>query len=454
MTIASLGLQIDSRPVAAATSELNKLVPAAKAAEGATGALEAAAKRLGITTQEMQGKVDKARTHGVTGLGQAAEVAAKSTGRLSFEARNLSYQMVDVTQGVLMGQSAFQIFAQQGGQIAQVIATTPGGLGGLMRELGRSALSVITPMRLLGAGAVAAGVAAYAMNAAWKSSALELDNTSRAIGTTIGQLRGLERAAAVKGIEDFSKDAEKFAGFIYQARNGMGSLGDLLRANGERATDFNGTLESVARVLQRATSEQQKLQLLQQAGLPGTMAYVRLLSNAGEAIRKAADEAAKLSPREQELIDKARDFDEAWTKTWANFKARGTDAIVGVKAGLGDLLTWWQDKAGALVGPLEVLKYNAQNGGGSRMTASTDPDQFYNGIGSAPGGRPKITINKPVVDPMAAARALAIESPFVGMLGTLATVAADKTKNSDDEKPVANDNQKESRDSNRHRRAA
>lgn len=429
--VAILGLSVDSRPVAAATSELNKLVPAAKAAETAAKGFEAVAVALGMALPRMGIGAQKATTDfkalinastGVTdslngiqraaraaditaygkqlddvrakynplfaaqrsykteladiktalktgainqseyaeaianakvafvgqvnalrpgrdALAQAGEAAGK-TGKsfngLSFEARNFSYQLVDVTQGVLMGQSAFQIFAQQGGQVAQVIATTPGGLGGLMRELGRSVVGLLTPMRLLGVAGVAAGVGAYAMNAAWKSSAFELDNTSRAIGTTIGQLRGLERAAAIKGVEDFSKDAEKFAGYIYQARNGMGSLGDVLRANNERATDFNGTLQSAARIIGRATSDQQKLQLLQQMGLPATMQWVRFLSQGGDAIARASGEAATLGTREQELVDKAKKFDEAWALGWSNFKKNAISAFTDIKAALQD----------------------------------------------------------------------------------------------------------------------
>src|SRR5690606_2937669 len=121
--------------------------------------------------------------------------------------------------------------------------TSPGGLGGLMRELGRSLGGLLTPGRLAIGVLGGLGVAAYAMNAAWKSSALALDDTARAAGATIREFRALQSAAEVKGIEDFAKDAERFAGYIYQARNGMGSLGDVLRANGERASTFTNTLE-------------------------------------------------------------------------------------------------------------------------------------------------------------------------------------------------------------------
>lgn len=472
--IASLGLQVDSRPVTQAVTELNKLVPAAKAAEAATKGFETAAAgaagaipKVGTGAKEtavnlsalekaMQAVTadinlhERALANGTTSQGRLSQAAAKTQTQfkgVSFEARNLGFQLVDVTQGFAMGQSAGMIFAQQAGQIGQIIATSPNGLGGLMRELGRSVVGMITPLRLLGVGAVAAGVGAYAMNAAWKSSALELDNTARAIGTTVSQLRVLERAASLKGVEDFSKDAERLAGYIYQARNGMGSLGDILRANGERATDFVGTMDSLSRILQRATSDQQRLQILQQAGLPATMAHVRLLTQSGDAIARAANEATGFVGKEQELIDKARQFDETMSGAWRSATTAGQSYYLKAKGWLTDL-AMLSARSRAYFNPDDS---NARTEVGFGSLGNYQNKPLQNGLEAAAA---RLRGDKPAVDPMAAARALAIESPFVGMLGTLATVAADKAKNSDDEKPVANDNQRENRDSNRHRRAA
>jgi len=429
--IASLGLSIDTRQVTQAVTELNKLAPAARGAEQATGALEAAAKRAGISVQEMQARVDKART-GITPLGAAAEAAAGKFKGVSYEARNLGYQLVDVTQGALMGQSAFMIMAQQGGQLAQVIATSPNGLGGLMRELGRSLGGLLTPGRLAVGVLGGLGVAGYAFYSSWKSSALALDDAARATDTTIQQFRALQSAAEVKGIEDFTDSAQRFAGYIYQARNGMGSLGDVLRANGERATDFEGTLAAVGRILQRAFSDQQRLQLLQQAGLPATMAYARYAMQQADAKKRAATEAVNLNSREQELIDKARQFDEAWERGWKQFGKYARETFIEVKAGMTDLTTWWGKQTNALRDPEKAKAYyKALEDAGVRTSTSRRISSSFDMLGgydnpalsSGLAGRAaQLRGEGPAVDPNAAARALTLEQQRLGLLGQTISV--------------------------------
>lgn len=457
--IASLGLSIDSRSAVTAKSDLDKFGAAAKAAEAAATGLEAAAKRAGGTMPTLGAGAKKAladlaalektlqattadiNLHGVAlangttaqgRLGAAAAAAARQTKGLSFEARNLSYQLVDVTQGALMGQSAFQILAQQGGQVAQVIATSPQGLGGLFRELGRSIVGMITPGRLAIGVLGGLGVAAYAMNAAWKSSALALDDAARATDTTIQQFRALQSAAEVKGIEDFADSAQRFAGYIYQARNGMGSLGDVLRANGERATDFEGTLAAVGRILQRAFSDQQRLQLLQQAGLPATMAYARYAMQQADAKKRAATEAGLLGSREQELIDKARQFDEAWARGWKQFGKYARETFIEVKAGMTDLATWWGKQTNALRDPEKAKAYyKALEDAGVRTSTSRRISSSFDMLGgydnpalsSGLAGRAaQMRGEKPAVDPNAAARGLALEQQRLGLLGQTISV--------------------------------
>lgn len=445
MSNASLGFQVNTTPVAKAVLDLDALVPAAARAEAATTKMSttttAALKSAGASASEFGQRIQQAlnmadfersiqRTvadinvhnravaNGTTGT----KVLAENYKGLSFEAKNLGFQLVDVTQGLLSGQNAGMIFAQQAGQIGQVIATSPRGLGGLVKELGGSIAGLLTPMRLLGVGAVVTAAGAYAMNAAWKTSALQFDDTARAANATVRELRVLQALASGKGIEqgDFLTSSEKFAAAIYQAKNNMGSLAEVLRANGERASTFTGTLGAAANIIQRATSDQQRLQLLQQMGLPATMEWVRLLSGGAEGLRRAAQETGPLNQREQELIDKAREFDEAWAKAWKSFGTTGNNALVNAKAGLSDLLSWWQNKVGALVNPLDLLKYNLQNGGGQRMSQG-DADKFYGTFGN----RFPTADNQgrgAAVDPNAVQRALSLEQQRISLLGQTASI--------------------------------
>ncbi|MFK4492219.1 phage tail length tape measure family protein [Bradyrhizobium sp. USDA 336] len=74
---------------------------------------------------------------------------------MSADAKNLSYQLVDVVQGVASGQPVFQVFAQQAGQIGQVIATSKRGLTGLFKELTGAIGGFFTATRTTMIGGVA-----------------------------------------------------------------------------------------------------------------------------------------------------------------------------------------------------------------------------------------------------------------------------------------------------------
>lgn len=132
---------------------------------------------------------------GATGAG--ARAAGQAYQRLSFEAKSLSYQLVDVTQGLFMGQSLFMIAAQQAGQIGQVLATAEGGAAGLFKEIGGGLARMITPMTLAIAGFTAlSAVILYAFNAysaGQREITLALSGIGRASGTTREQINAIAK---------------------------------------------------------------------------------------------------------------------------------------------------------------------------------------------------------------------------------------------------------------------
>lgn len=314
--IATLGLAIDSRPVLQARDALDSFSGAAKGAETAARNVGAAGSGTSKAAQAVAADFNRMGT------------SARS---VSFEARNLGFQLVDVTQGLVSGQPAFMIFAQQAGQIGQIIATSPRGLGGLMRELGSSIKSTVGTTGLLVGGFAAVGVAGAAIVNSIAKSAMALDDLSRAAGTTNAQMRGLESAAAFKGIStaEFTKGVSQFAGSVYDAQHNMGGLAQVFAANNKSAKSFNDYLEKAADLIERSASDQQRLQILQQMGLPPTMQWVRLLSQGADGIRAAVAESAKFDEvANDKLIANARKFDEAWATAWKNFSTNGQSAIV------------------------------------------------------------------------------------------------------------------------------
>ena len=250
---------------------------------------------------------------------------------LSFEAKNLSYQLVDVTQGLVSGAPVYQIFAQQAGQIGQVIASSPSGLGGLMKELGSSIAGLLTPTRLAGVGLAVLAAGAYMAYSSWKGFALALDDVARAADETSSEMAKLQATAAFKGIgqDSFVQASGQFATNLYQAKNNMGSLAELLHANGKSATDFSGTLGTVADLIARAKGDTQlQFAIMRQAGIPTTMEWLRYLEQGSEGIKKAKDSAAEFGGAANDnLIKKAREFDEAWNRVWTNFGLNMRGAI-------------------------------------------------------------------------------------------------------------------------------
>lgn len=84
-------------------------------------------------------------------------------GGMSNSLRAVAIQIPDVVQGLAIGQSAFQIMTQQGLQVVQVLAIQPGGIGGALRDIKTALLGLLTPWRLVTVGIAAAGVAAYGL---------------------------------------------------------------------------------------------------------------------------------------------------------------------------------------------------------------------------------------------------------------------------------------------------
>lgn len=311
--IVRLGIAIDATQAVNAKRALDDFTTSGKSAAAAAANLQ---------------KQTAPAANGANAIAKSTAAASAGARGLSFDAKNLSYQLVDVTQGLLSGQPAFQIFAQQAGQIGQVIATSPKGLGGLLKELGGAFVGILTPARLAGAGVAAAGVAVYAAYQNWKTFTLQLDDTARAAGTSTRSLSALQAAASFKGIsgDDFTKGVENFSRNLYDAKNNVGSLADLFKANNLQVGNFDDAMSKAANLIRNAKDDQQRLVLLQQMGLPATMQWVRLLSGGADGLKAAKDAAAEFAANDN-MIQKARQFDETWNKTWANFGINARSAF-------------------------------------------------------------------------------------------------------------------------------
>lgn len=248
--------------------------------------------------------------------GQAAEQMGRSIGLARHEMINLGRQTQDVVTMYAMGAPVMQIFTSQFAQVIDIFASSQGTLRGFGSQLA----AMVTPARALTVGFAGLGLGVYAAYSSWKTFALQLDDTSRITGVATRELSALQAAASFKGIQgsDFNDAMGRFSQAVYDANTNMGSLSTLLRANRVYVKDFAGSFEAVANLVQNARSDQQRLVLLQQAGLPATMEWVRLLSNGADGLKRGKAEAAEFAANDN-MIQSARRFDEAWNKAWTNF---------------------------------------------------------------------------------------------------------------------------------------
>ena len=423
--IARLGLAIESQSVTTATTALDKFQASAAMAAKASDTMAKAAQPAAANTTAIQKSADAAA--------KSLDTVAKQTGLTRSEMINLSRQLQDVGVSLVSGQSPFMVLAQQGAQIADVFGSSKTGtVGGALRQIGSGIASVLTPVRLLAAGfaAVAVGTVLTIKNLA--DTGKQFDDVSRSVGALNGALRDFATAAGFKGISqgDFLKSIQEWAPALYDAQHNMGGLGEFLRANGKSAKDFQGTLETVADLIKNAGNDQERLQLLQRAGLPATMDWVRFLSQGKDGIRAAINEAANFNASaEANLVAKARAFDDAWNKAITN-TGRGLRGMALDGAGLLESLG---DKAIGLLMKLPGIGKNVPGNilrnalgdraagydVGSRLTGNSDVSGFYSGLGAGAPGNSKSTTR----DPNVIQREIGLEQQRLALLGQTATAA-------------------------------
>jgi len=285
--IASLGLAVDSGPVAKANTELDKFAQAAKGADQAAQGFARGTQQAATATQQMAANVSKSvnsvqalnarlgvrdgfggadraadieaygkamddlrakfnplfaierqhaktieeinhaarvgaitegeraaavtraqaaytlQTRALNGAGQAIELAGRRGGLAAHQLSNLSFQLNDVVTLAAMGADPLRIFASQAGQIVQILQQSEGGLAGGFRSLLQTITSMITPFRLVVAGAVALGATLTAAAFSWANAQsnirIGLLGTGAAAGITVNQINAIADAAARAG---------------------------------------------------------------------------------------------------------------------------------------------------------------------------------------------------------------------------------------------------------------
>jgi hypothetical protein len=141
--IAVLGLAVDSKPVAQASTELTKFSGSAKTAEAAAKGFTGSAVSANTATAALVQSINRAQERAYA-FNQMQVVAARQAALSSHAMSNLAFQVNDVATMAAMGADPLRILASQAGQFYQILQQGEGGVRGSLvsgeagRELRRS----------------------------------------------------------------------------------------------------------------------------------------------------------------------------------------------------------------------------------------------------------------------------------------------------------------------------
>ena len=277
--------------------------------------------------------------------------------------------------------------------LAEAASQAGGPLGNIIQQTGLLTIG----SQHLSAGIIASTVAVGAF-VAGLVKLVEIEKQAAAIGNTaqlanVGgqQLQGLISAAGFKGTgsDVLLASMTKFNEQVDQAKSGLGSLGALFRANGVSADSTAEAFFKVADLVKNAKSEAEKFSIVRQAGLPAENQMILLLSQGGDAIRRQADEARKLTDVQ---LEQARILEERWNELWMNFERFAKTAAVNVGTILSDV-------------------FDAIRGDFEKQKSTFAPAQIT--VGGTPA---------PTVDPERQRALLDLEKQHIALLGQTATV--------------------------------
>lgn len=180
-------------------------------------------------------------------------------GLSSYDKMFIRYQGFDVASSLGSGASPITTAFQQGPQVLQQLADREGGLGAGLKQLGVSALSLVTPFTVGATAVTAMGAAmAYAAVQAGKDQDV-LEKATRGIGAATGatasQLDAIARTNADFGKISASASREIVAGYASMGTIALPVIGDLTRVTTEYARVTGQDAAEATRELGRAISD-------------------------------------------------------------------------------------------------------------------------------------------------------------------------------------------------------
>jgi hypothetical protein len=397
MTVAQLGLAVDSKQAARAVVDLDALTAAAGRAEKGTGGLGRGSSEASATMQAMAAILQNVERHTASmaaALGRAtiavndnarsvdrlgveqreaagainsvtaalgAEAAAARTasaaldkasaaamrnaaGSHSFNTSNVAAQFQDIGVTAAMGMSPLQIALQQGTQLSAVFNDLRAQGQGVGATLAAAFTSIVNPVSLVTLGVVGASAALiqYASN---RSEVSKLDDTLKAHAANIAALKDAYGTAA-DGISAYVDESTSV--LLTKTRTSTEALREILKAS---TSDIASTLQTALATssfdaslagYEKFGTAIEALSASAKAGQPGIVAFRQAVADIAEA--NATDKALQdVAKRFLDLTDEADRAERAITGSnraiaeTARVASGAIAAVKGYRDALSDL---------------------------------------------------------------------------------------------------------------------
>ena len=422
---ANLTVGLDTSPILAGINALNAFTAAAKPAASAANIFQNSASG----SSSGLGAVSKSLEQAV-GDFQVLAVAQKNGTTAGDENSESLRGQRQVLRAISTDLAIF------GGGLGQVAGTAGllytenahliEGFGGFKNAIS----GIVTPTNILvGALAAVAIGGALAIESFVQETKAFADFGDKT-DTAVQSLRGLNDAADEIATADFLKGMEQFGTLSLQAKNNIGGLAELFHANGDAISgSMVENLEKVADLVSNATSESQKYQILQEAGLPATREWVNYLSQGGASLKQAVADGDPLTAQQQQLIDKAKELSDTFHSTWETFKSDAQNAAITTYSFFDDLAV---NIRGAINSAANAGGWNdayqrhagkslLEHGQGTQLNAS-DANDIYNKFGTD-FSKPTSGNGKKTVTAADAKKQIQDQQQSISILGQQASVS-------------------------------
>lgn len=306
--LAVLGLAVDSSQVKRGTTDLNALSKAARDAADKADALSRASSSAAKGSETLA----KSGTKSESAM-RAMEAAAKRAG-------------VSVTEW----QKRYEDAIKNAGKHNAVVTSLAAQHDRLTLATSRTSLvagsfygNILSQVAYNGSRRVVDGL--IRMNA---EMARTYDLSHR-LAINSGTLQGVVAAGGSKGIggDDVLDQMAALSRQVDLAKRGLGDLNQLFRANGLKAKDSTDAFFKLADLVKNASDETSKMSILQTAGITSNAANVRLYEQGADALRRQVEEAKKLP---EAHLKAARDLEDTFNEQWTRWKREGQSAILAL----------------------------------------------------------------------------------------------------------------------------